>query len=708
MAKDISNLKKSDLKVLQALESYGEIEATPDSPSSSKDTRRIVTLSMKNGGLEDAKLISRLTELRHLDISDNAKLVNISRLRKLKKLQVLNLQGCPKLDLTDLRELSPLSNLKWFAIDGQPSLRDISGLVNKQSLKFLSLLECSSLDEGNAYEVLQTLPALTFLDLRGGSITALPAEIVDKPGLVIAGLAHSDTDDDTDGTRSSTIPPLSPKEAALWVFALVMFRRHYNEKPPMIQARVYVSGGGLEIQKGIVKYVKLDDKDEAVQEIDRCFAFFNQLITNLEGSVSGQIFIMGDDENPMAGTIDLSDPFKVGNIGILAKFSKEGITFEAIGRVQEDDGEPSLAVYKLPDHFIAASLATGLQPDILITSNDPLAIHDLAEKAQELWEAEDEQGLHDMIPEAEVSAPAGGAIDDPADADSEGFDEDWTEEVIESSVDEDPEASTGIYMGIDIGKGKWVCASIEVTEDGLPENIGSYLVDFDEDPDFGPCFDLALFDVPIGLIPDSEAKTTASGGRSGDRPVDKGARKWCRSTSSVFPPPTIGQYESGIAEHERSNEAGDRKRVLSNVSPKGLSQQGLEMIPAIESAHRWKRTRPGQVFESHPEVIFSYLADGKIEHSKKTPEGIEERSQILANHLGKLGIEIDVAQWANDKAQIFRVRNDDWIDALALAYTAFTCDSDGKRQVLADASGTPSNWSGHNDQASIVLPACRD
>jgi len=710
MEKDFPHLKKSDLKVLQALESIGQFEATPDSPASAADTKRIVALTMRDSNLEDIKLISRLTELRHLDLSGNAKLADIAKLQKLKKLQVLNLQDCPQLDLTDLRELRSLHGLKWLAINDQPSLRDVSGIKHMQNLEFLCLWGCTSLVEDNVFEVLQALPSLKFLDIRNGSILSLPAQIVEKPELEIAGLVSEEASAENEEAMEFSTPspkPLPPDEAAIWVFQLVLFQRLHNEAPPMIQARAFLSDGELEIQKGVIKYINANDKEEAAQEVNRCKAYFEHLASNLkaEESASVRIFILGNDDNPMGGSIGVSDPFSIGNIGILANVSPDGIIFEAIGCVQEDGDEPALAVYKLPDRFIAASLATGIQPDILLTTNDPSTFHAAAKNALNLWEAGDTQGMIDMEAVIQTSASTSGARGEATDQEPSNIDEDWmADSEDEDELEGDQESVTGIYMGIDIGKGKWVCASLEVAEDGSPENIGSYLVEFDEDPEWGPCFDLALFDVPIGLTPDSESKATASGGRSGDRPIDKGARKWCRSTSSVFPPPTIGQYESGMAEHRRSNAAGDKKRVLSKVHPKGLSQQGLEMIPAIQSAHRWKDIRPGQVFESHPEVIFSYLADGNIKHSKKTVEGIEERCEILSALLAKHGFQIDVAQWADEKARAFSVRNDDWIDALALAYTAFSCYRDGRRQVLSDASGTPNDWSGRDDQVCMVLP----
>jgi len=212
---------------------------------------------------------------------------------------------------------------------------------------------------------------------------------------------------------------------------------------------------------------------------------------------------------------------------------------------------------------------------------------------------------------------------------------------------------------------------------------------------------MAILDIPIGLLDDKDARETAKG-RSGDRPVDRGARMWCRSTSSVFPPPTKGQMETGIAEHRRAQRAekkADRKRKLANIKPQGLTQQTLELLPAIASGAELKGRFPDRVYESHPEVAFAVLADGIIPAKKTSLLGTLARAAVLSARL-ELDCLRKVLSWECETD----VPADDWLDAMAMAVVAFDWARCEERKALLREDGAVRKWTGQRDRL-MSLPA---
>lgn len=121
-------------------------------------------------------------------------------------------------------------------------------------------------------------------------------------------------------------------------------------------------------------------------------------------------------------------------------------------------------------------------------------------------------------------------------------------------------------LGLDIGDNQWACVTLHLESSGT----GVHLIEveasafaYDNVPDLPHDCEIAILDIPVGLLDDVDAARTAKG-CSGDRSVDRGARRWCRSTSSVFPPPTRGQLETGIAEHRRASMLLRRLNVSGN------------------------------------------------------------------------------------------------------------------------------------------------
>lgn len=210
---------------------------------------------------------------------------------------------------------------------------------------------------------------------------------------------------------------------------------------------------------------------------------------------------------------------------------------------------------------------------------------------------------------------------------------------------------------------------------------------------------IVIIDAPIGLLDNEDASPTDKG-KSGDRDVDKGARKWCSSTSSVFPPPTQQQLASAIEEHRRAG-AGTTKeakrRRLGNVEPGGMSQQTFELAPAVEAARLLKAAFPEQVFEGHPEVVFTALARGVLPLPKLSLAGALVRAGLLRERLG-----IDVVDWVIRQESSTGVAADNWLDALAMALVAADWVR-GNRLLLKTRDGLVHSWASELD-GIMALP----
>jgi predicted RNase H-like nuclease len=115
-------------------------------------------------------------------------------------------------------------------------------------------------------------------------------------------------------------------------------------------------------------------------------------------------------------------------------------------------------------------------------------------------------------------------------------------------------------FGIDIGSGAWAVVELTAPRAEGRVQLAATRVAFDSILDCVQPGKTVIIDVPIGLFDDEDASPTDRG-KSGDRDVDKGARKWCQSTSSVFPPPTKQQLVSSLAEHRRARSGQDQGGV---------------------------------------------------------------------------------------------------------------------------------------------------
>ena len=262
------------------------------------------------------------------------------------------------------------------------------------------------------------------------------------------------------------------------------------------------------------------------------------------------------------------------------------------------------------------------------------------------------------------------------------------------------DAAERSVWGLDIGKGQWACVRLKLDSDDRITGIDGEALAYDPAPTLTDDCIVAVADVPIGLIPDSEASDTHSGGRSGARPVDRGARRWVLYNGSVASPPTQEQYESGLMEHARAARADtgeDKRRKLSNIRPAGLTQMGMEMIPAIASGAAMKGRHPERVFESHPEVVFAVLAGEIVPGGKKTLSGTIGRALFLEERLG-----FDCLRWAMKQEFLSNVEVDDWLDALSMALVAYDWGRSENRLMLFGQDGEVTRWDNQSDLLMAV------
>lgn len=155
-------------------------------------------------------------------------------------------------------------------------------------------------------------------------------------------------------------------------------------------------------------------------------------------------------------------------------------------------------------------------------------------------------------------------------------------------------------------------------------------------------------DIPIGLS------------ENGARRCDVDARRVLGPRrSSVFPAP-----DPRVIDVASYQEALDLSRKATG---KGISKQGFAIYPKVAEVNRvLTPSFQNRVFEVHPEVSFWALAGGRpMSHSKKKPEGYEERRSLLMNELG-----FDIYSRKEALGIARPAGADDILDAIVAAWTA--------------------------------------
>ena len=160
-----------------------------------------------------------------------------------------------------------------------------------------------------------------------------------------------------------------------------------------------------------------------------------------------------------------------------------------------------------------------------------------------------------------------------------------------------------------------------------------------------PSADMVAVDMPIGLP------------ESGPRGCDKLARRMLGPRgASVF---------LGLRRPLLDFETYDRARLWAREDGFGLSKQAWYLLPKIRELD--EALSPGnqeRIRETHPELAFLALQGSPLEHSKKSPEGLKTRMDLLReNGFGRITNWIGILDTSHASA-------DDLLDACALALSA--------------------------------------
>ncbi|MDR9827183.1 DUF429 domain-containing protein [Vibrio sp. FNV 38] len=165
-----------------------------------------------------------------------------------------------------------------------------------------------------------------------------------------------------------------------------------------------------------------------------------------------------------------------------------------------------------------------------------------------------------------------------------------------------------------------------------------------------------LIDMPIGF---SDTNTP-------DRLCDKAARKQLTKIrqSSVFSVPC----KSAVY----TNNYEDACEVNVSQLGKKLSKQTWGIVPKIRALDEFRKNHSEFIIrESHPEVAFMSLAGVPLTSSKRSPEGIQERIDLLESLSTQLELALEQAFMITPKKVAMP---DDIVDALVLCMASQSVD----------------------------------
>jgi predicted RNase H-like nuclease len=173
---------------------------------------------------------------------------------------------------------------------------------------------------------------------------------------------------------------------------------------------------------------------------------------------------------------------------------------------------------------------------------------------------------------------------------------------------------------------------------------------------------MVYIDIPIGLP------------ESGERGCDRAARKILPGAASrVF----LGLRRPLLAHCHDYPSAN----LWAKSDGKGLSRQAFGILPKIaEVDSAISPQRQSTWRESHPELVFCRLNEGRPLASKHTPKGLAERRAIVLRH-GLSEIDLWLGALRRSKA-----KPDDLLDACVLALAAREAIEGRARQVGAPAA----------------------
>ena len=205
----------------------------------------------------------------------------------------------------------------------------------------------------------------------------------------------------------------------------------------------------------------------------------------------------------------------------------------------------------------------------------------------------------------------------------------------------------GVVAGLDGCKNGWIAVY------RIDDSSGSYsriVADLEDLFVAIPDLSVVAIDIPIGLT------------ESGPRQCDVVARRTIGARrSSVFPAPIRAVLDAPTY--------GDALRISRQCQNRGISKQAFAICPKIEAIDKLlqsNRELRDRVYEVHPEVCFwAWNGEADLKHSKKTPDGHQERLRLVTSHFGEESfnrVRRDHSRGA--------VADDDILDAFAALWTA--------------------------------------
>ena len=195
-----------------------------------------------------------------------------------------------------------------------------------------------------------------------------------------------------------------------------------------------------------------------------------------------------------------------------------------------------------------------------------------------------------------------------------------------------------VVAGIDGCRGGWLLVRRE------PERGSADFVIFERWADL-PAADMIAVDMPIGLP------------ESGERGCDRLARKLLgKRRSSVFL--GLRRLLLDFADYPSANE-------WAKSDGAGLSKQAWYLLDKIREIDATIRPEDqARIRETHPELAFLSLKGAPLQHSKKSAEGIAERTGLL-EAAGFVRIQPWIDLLGGERAMA-----DDLLDACALTLAA--------------------------------------
>ena len=214
-------------------------------------------------------------------------------------------------------------------------------------------------------------------------------------------------------------------------------------------------------------------------------------------------------------------------------------------------------------------------------------------------------------------------------------------------------------VGLDGAPGGW--AAVMVDMNGLEPTRTEVFESFQRVLDTGA--QIIAVDMPIGFE---------------DRPGPLGMRACEHHARQLLGPRRSSIFPTPLRDAVYADDYDEALALNKTLGGKGISKQAFNLGPKLREIDGLMTVQlEGAVFETHPETSFTVLNGAPARHSKKTPEGREERLTLLA----KRGLNRDLFE-----PHFFKRKDcapDDLVDAGLCALTALRI-ADARAVCLPD------------------------